>query len=103
MKNAGFVDLNFSLYFEPENGIQTPEEFTDELLLWAKNECRDLTVLEESMEPTVRIDGEQYICRLADPQLASQKNPVWKLACKQGFTHSVGSFLGYKWVYLYKK
>lgn len=102
MKNAGFADLNFAMYFEPEAGINTPREFSDELFRWARREHRDLTILEESMEPVISLDGEQYTCRLADPKLATQNNPIWKLACKQGTTHTVGAFLGYKWVYLYK-
>ena len=103
MKNAGFADLNFAMYFEPEAGINTPGEFTDALLLWAKNEEKDLTILEESMEPEIRLDGVTYICRLADPNLASQNNAIFKLMNQRGFTHSVGPYLGYKWVYLYKK
>ena len=103
MKNAGFADLGFALYFEPEAGINTPREFLDELFAWAKREKRDLTVLEESMEPVVSLDGERYVCRLADPNLAQQNNPLWKLACRQGVTRSVGPFLGYKWVYLYRE
>ena len=102
MKNAGFMDLGFAMYFEPENGINTPREFTDELLLWAKNESKNLTILEESMEPTIELDGSQYVCRLAEPGLASQNNPIYKLVSSRGFTHSVGAQLGYKWVYLYK-
>lgn len=103
MKNAGFVDLNFSLYFEPEAGINTPEEFTEELTAWAQREGKHLCILEATMEPVVILDGETYVCKLADPEIASQKNSLWKVICKQGVTHSVGSFLGYKWVYLYKK
>ncbi len=102
MKNAGFVDLNFSLYFEPEEGINTPEEFTSELTAWARREGKQLTILEAAMEPVITLDGETYVCRLADPKVATQKNTLWKTICKQGVTHSVGSFLGYKWVYLYK-
>lgn len=102
MKNAGFADLNFALYFEPEAGINSPREFTSELFHWAEKEKHDITILEESMEPVIQLDGEQYTCRLAEPKVASQNNPIWKLGCKQGITHSVGAFWGYKWVYLYK-
>lgn len=103
MKKEGFVDLNFSLYFEPESGINTPEEFTEELTAWAQREEKHLRVLEATMEPVIILDGETYVCKLADPDVASQKNSLWKVFCKQGVTHSVGRFLGYKWVYLYKK
>lgn len=103
MHDAGFVSLDFDFYFEPENGINTPEEFSAELLAWAKREGRDLTILQEGMEPSIQLDGETYACRLADPGVASQKNPLWKAVCKQGVTYSFGKFLGYKWVYLYRQ
>ena len=102
MKHAGFVDLDFVCYFEPESGINTPRQFTSELFRWAETEQRNLVLLEESMEPVVSLDGERYICRLADPQVAQQNHPIWKRFCRYGVTHSVGPFLGYKWVYLYK-
>lgn len=103
MKNAGFMSLDFACYFEPEGGIRTPQEFTGELVAWAERTKRDMTILEEGMEPIIQLDGKNYICRLAEPSLAEQNNPIWKLACKQGITHSIGKFLGYKWVYLYEK
>ncbi len=102
MKNAGFVALNFSSFFEPEAGINTPEEFAAELTAWAHREGKSLEILETTMSPVINLDGETYMCKLADPKVASQKNSLWKTICKQGITHSVGSFLGYKWVYLYK-
>lgn len=103
MKDAGFVDLNFALYFEPEAGINTPEEFAEALTAWAQRKEMRLCILEATMEPVIILDGETYVCKLADPEVASQKNSLWKAFCKQGVTHSVGRFLGYKWVYLYKK
>lgn len=102
MKKAGFIALDFSLYFEPEGGINTPEEFTKELMDWARKEEKHLCILEETMEPIIDLDGEKYVCKLADAEVASQNNPLWKLFCKQGVNHSVGKLLGYKWVYLYK-
>ena len=103
MMRSGFVELDFALYFEPEDGINNPREFTAELLRWAEKEHRDLVILEESMEPVVKLDGAEYLCRLADPQVAEQNNPIWKQLCKHGITRSVGPFLGYKWVYLYQR
>ena len=96
LQQAGQADLNFRMYFEPEAGINSAREFTDALMAWANQEKKDLTILEESMEPRVQVDGKEYICRLADPDLQRQK------LLKTGYTHSVGGFLGYKWVYLYE-
>ena len=78
MKDGGFMDLDFALYFEPENGITTAREFTDALLAWARQENRDITILEEGMEPQVELDGKTYRCRLAEPALATQNNPLRK-------------------------
>ena len=100
MKAAGKADLNFALWFEPENGIRTPREFTDALLAWANREKKDMVILEESMEPMVCIGGKSYLCRLQDPDLQRQK--ALKFLTKTGYTHSVGPLLGYKWVYLYE-
>lgn len=102
MKNAGFIPLDFACYFEPESGINSPREFTDELFLWAEREKKNLVILEESMEPVIELDGSRYRCRLADPRAAEQNNPIRKMLFSQGVTHSVGPLLGYKWVYLYK-
>ena len=30
----GYFDLNYAMFFEPEGGINTPGEFTEELLAW---------------------------------------------------------------------
>ena len=103
MKHAGFVGLDFSLYFEPEEGINSPREFSAELFRWADREQKNLVILEESMEPVIRLDGTEYVCCLADPRVAEQNNRIWKKLCPQGITHAVGPLLGYKWVYLDKK
>lgn len=99
---AGFMDLNFKFYFEPEEGINTPEDFTNEIFAWAKREQKELVILEESMEPKIKIDGKTYVCKLGDPGIASQKNTVWKAMGFQGINHSIGKYLGYKWVYVYE-
>lgn len=101
MQKAGYMDLNFDSYFEPEGGINSPREFTDELLAWAKREGKDIVILKESMEPVIGMDGQTYICRLGTPNIAAQNNKVWKFMGFKGVNHSVGRFLGYKWVYLY--
>jgi len=42
MHKASQMDLNFSMYFEPEGGINTPREFTDEIIAWANKEGKYL-------------------------------------------------------------
>ena len=98
---AGQRSLAFALYFEPRGGIASARDFTDELLHWAAESGRDVTLLREGMEPLVRVDGAAYLCRLAEPGLATQNNLLWKAFAKTGVEHSVGRTLGYKWVYLY--
>lgn len=102
MTKASYMELDFEMYFEPEGGINTPKEFTDELLAWAKKENKDIVILEESMEPKIKLDEKQYICRLGTPNVAAQNNKLWKWLKFKGTNRSVGKFLGYKWVYLYK-
>ena len=102
MAQAGYTNLDYKLYFEPEGGINTPREFTDALVSWSNREHKQLVILEESMEPLVEVDGKRYVCRLADPLMGRQKNPLFKALNIQGYTHSVGPMLGYQWVYLYE-
>ena len=102
MTQAGFVALDFTEYFEPEGGIRTPQEFTAELLRWADREHRRLWILEESMEPLVEVDGVPFRCRLAEPALAAQNNPLRRKLGIPGINHAISPFLGYQWVYLYK-
>lgn len=102
MSKASYMELSFEMFFEPESGINTPKEFTDELLAWAKKENKDITILEESMEPKIELKGIQYICRLGSPNVAAQNNLLWKKLGFKGINQSVGKYLGYKWVYLYK-
>ncbi len=35
MAQAGYTNLDYKLYFEPEGGINTPREFTDALVSWS--------------------------------------------------------------------
>ena len=98
----GYFDLNYAMFFEPEGGINTPGEFTEELLAWAKREKRELSVLAEGMEPQICLDGKRYICRLGNPGLAGQNNPVRKALKLPGTESVVGRWLGYKWVFLYE-
>lgn len=47
-----------TMYFEPENPIVKPSQFTSELLDWSEREGNDLVILREGMEPEVRLDGK---------------------------------------------
>jgi len=102
MHKASKMDLNFSMYFEPEGGINTPREFTDEIIAWANKEGKNLVILEESMEPIIKLDDVEYTCKLGVPEVAAQSAIFPKIGLPKGFTPSVGKFLGYKWVYLYE-
>ena len=98
MEKPSLLGLDFALYFEPEEGISTPEEFTAELRRWRK----DVEILEEGMEPKVRLEGKTYVCRLGQPNLTARKNPISRFLNMKGVNTPMGSFLGYKWVYLYE-
>ncbi len=100
MSNEYYMDLDFEMFFEPDGGINTPEEFTEALIAWARHENKELTILEESMEPVVRLDGKQYLCKLGSPRVAAANNSLWKKFGFKGINASHG-YLGYKWVYLY--
>ena len=102
MGKAGFASLDFAFYMEPEAGIRTPGEFSEELRSWAAKEHRALCVEEESMEPVVTVDGVRFKCRLAEPGLAAQKNRLHKFLHIPGINHALSPFLGYDWVYFYK-
>ena len=102
-RDAARVDLNFTLYFEPEDPILEPGDFLRELISWTDREQRELVILEEGMEPRVRVDGKCYVCRLADPNLQRQKHSPVNRLMGTGITHSTGPYLGYKWVYLYEE
>lgn len=101
MLKGSYMDLDFEMFFEPESGINTPREFTDELIAWAEKENKELVILEESMEPKIDLNGKVYICKLGTPNVAAQNNALWKRLGFKGTNQSVGKFLGYKWVYLY--
>lgn len=106
MKNQpsyGFIDTDFSLYFEPEGGINTPQDFKAELLSWAKKENKELSILEGGMEPLIYLDGTVYLCRLGEVSAASAKNPIAKALGIKGLNRKIGPLFGYKWVYLYKQ
>ncbi len=95
MNGLSLLQPNYDLYFEPENPITTPLEFTSEILCFSKKENQFVTILEESMEPIIKIEGTKYICRLGEP--LKQWNPF-----KSPIRSNSARFLGYQWVYLYK-
>ena len=97
MEKPTLLSLDFDLYFEPQEGINNPEDFSAEIRHWRK----DAEILEEGMEPKIRLEGRTYVCRLGQPDLTARKNPIAKLLRMQGVNTPVGAFLGYKWVYLY--
>lgn len=56
-------------WFDPEEPIMTKEEFTNELFNYAKEKNLDLTVVKESMEPEMIINGKKYVGMLQMPRL----------------------------------
>lgn len=81
-QKAMVSNCDYDMYFEPHNPIKTPEEFTKEIMAYFLKENKFVTVLDESMEPRILWDGQQYICRLGEPLN--------------------GKVFGNKWVYIYK-
>ena len=90
MEKPKLLSLDFTDHFEPDGGINTPEEFSTELRHWRK----DVQILHESMEPRIRLEGREYICRLGQPDLTARKNPIARLLHMQGVSTPVGPFLG---------
>lgn len=99
MEKPTLLGLDFALYFEPEAGINTPEEFSSELHRWRS----DAEILHSGMEPVIRLEGKTYVCRLGQPNLTARKNPICHFLNMKGVSTPMGSFLGYKWVYLYER
>ena len=87
---------NHELYIEPTNPITTPQEFTQELVKYFSQEGKSITVQQESMEPVIEVEGVTYVCRLGEPYRAF--NPL-KVPIRSGSL----SYLGYQWIYLYRK
>lgn len=82
----------YAFYFEPEQPITGPREFTDELIKYCKKSNKDLTIIHEGMEPIAIIDDVRYICMLEQPRMINI--PIVPLFYANSF--------GFKWVYLYK-
>lgn len=94
-RNITFLDYKYDLYFEPENPITTPQEFSQEIIEHFSKENQFVSIVTESMEPRIQIDDEEYFCRLGRPFR------TWR-AIKVPINPFAGDFLGYKWVYIYK-
>lgn len=82
----------YAFYFEPDDPITTPREFTDELIKYCKKTNKDLTIIHEGMEPIVIIDDVKYVGMLEQPRMINI--PILPI-------FYVNSY-GFKWVYLYK-
>lgn len=77
-------------YFYPEGIITTPREFTNELLIYAKNYGHDITITKEGMYPEFILDGVEYSamrisgrwhtvhCQMIHPELAEPENVTGK-------------------------
>lgn len=48
------------IVFVPDNIIESPQEFTRELLAYAKSQKKDITIFKESMYPVFVYDGIEY-------------------------------------------
>lgn len=56
--------LRYTFHFYPDDLIETPEDFTQELLSYAKREGLDITVTKEGMYPEFLLNGAPYqACR----------------------------------------
>ncbi len=61
--------------FEPKEPINSIKDFSRELLKYKKREGLDLTIVQESMEPIIEIEGRRYVCELGEASLAETENP----------------------------
>ncbi|AXY25103.1 hypothetical protein CL176_03140 [Suicoccus acidiformans] len=61
--------------YEPAAEITNPEEFAKALKDFAKDEHKDLEIIDLSMTPRIRLDGKEYVCRLQAADLAVTENP----------------------------
>ena len=85
-----------AFWFEPEEPILKPEEFTKELELYCGQKGKTLEFLHEGMEPVVRIDGKKYVCMLEHPRTVQTKGLLRIL-----FPFFAPKTYGFKFVYVY--
>ena len=96
------IGRDYAFFAEPSSGIESPQEFNDELCTWAAREHHDLEILLDSMEPLVLVDGKKYVCRLGEPNLVPVENLLFKKLNVPVYNRKFGRGLGYRWIYFYK-
>lgn len=90
------IPTNYACFIEPEDPVTTPAEMTQALARYFSSQGTSFSMSEESMEPTIEVDGQTYVCRLGEPYRAF--NPL-RVPIRSGSL----SYLGYQWIYLYRK
>ena len=68
-KAKGCMPPSYSFWFEPNEPVLNKRDFTEELCRYADANNLDLTIIRESMEPVVKINGEKYFCMLETPRM----------------------------------
>lgn len=91
-KARAYLPAKSKFFFEPDDPITTKREFTDELIKYANKKNLDLTILKESMEPIIRLDGKTYICMLEMPRTLHFPFSIF----------FVTKTFGFRFVYLYE-
>lgn len=56
-------------WFDPKEVIMTKEQFTNELFFFAKDKNLELSIIQESMNPKVIINGKTYVGMLEMPRM----------------------------------
>lgn len=98
MISKEMLSYDYDLYFEPNNPITNPKEFSNELIRHFSCEKKFITIIEESMTPIIEIDDKRYVCKLGKP--FSFFKPLKYI--KFPLNPNSLNYLGYKWVYIYK-
>lgn len=92
----------YAMRIEPQDPINTENDFTRELIKYCNDEGKELVILKEGMLPVVKIDGKTYIARLDRNfglmRYGAKVDTPNKLPY---FGSGMGNFWGYKWIYLY--
>lgn len=90
------IPTNYACFIEPEDPVTTPAEMTQALARYFSSQGTSFSMSEESMEPTIEVDGQTYVCRLGESLHAA--NALGMLPMRSGSMRC----LGYQWIYLYK-
>ncbi len=80
---------------EPKEPVLNRKEMTCELIDWAKQEGKDLTILREGMMPLIELDGKKYMCQLEIPRTVDVPFPFSALFF---YTRSYG----FRFIYIYE-